>query len=352
VNRNKSISIAGARVGLACEPYIIAELSANHNGSIDKAIATIDMAKKMGANAIKLQTYTADTLTIACKNDDFLIREGLWEGQYLYDLYQEAHTPFEWHSVLFEHAEKVGITCFSSPFDETAVDLLESLDAPAYKIASFELVDIPLIRYVAKTGKPMIMSTGMANLVEIEEAVSEALSHGCSDLILLHCVSGYPAPIEQSNIRTVADLAERFDLITGLSDHTLGTEVAVASVALGACVIEKHVTLCRSDSGPDSVFSLEPHELKKLCVEAKNAWLSLGVSGYDRKPIEVSNVKFRRSIYVVNDIAAGEEFTTNNIRRIRPGYGLAPKLYEGVLGKIAVTALKKGTALLMDHIAK
>jgi len=344
--------INGRSIGPKFSPYIIAELSANHNGDLQRALKTISMAKEMGADAIKLQTYTADTLTIDCDREDFQIQGGLWDGYSLYKLYEQAHTPFEWHEEMFEYARKIGITCFSTPFDESAVDLLEDLNAPAYKIASFEVVDLPLIRYVAGTGKPMIISTGMANLEEITEAIEAARGAGCKDIVLLHCISGYPAPIDQSNLRTIRDIGERFNVVLGLSDHTLGTTVSVASVALGACVIEKHVTLSRADKGPDSDFSLEPAELKRLCVESKDAWAALGMAGYERKPVEESSMKFRRSIYVVKSIRTGETFTADNIRRIRPGFGLAPKYIDEILGKSATCDIDYGTALRWEHVQK
>ena len=309
------------------------------------------MAKAMGADAIKLQTYTADTMTIDSEAEDFQIHGGLWDGYNLYRLYQEAHTPYAWHEALFKRAQEAGITCFSSPFDESAVDLLEELNAPAYKIASFELVDLPLIRYVARTGKPMIISTGMANLEEIGEALATAREAGCSEIVLLHCISGYPTPIGQSNLRTLVDLGERFDVVVGLSDHTLGVTASVAGVALGAAVIEKHVIMDRADGGPDSEFSLQPDELKKLCSESRDAWGALGEAGYDRRPAEEANVKFRRSVYVVQDIKAGEILTERNIRRIRPGYGLAPKHYDELLGKTAKLDLARGTPLKWEHLA-
>lgn len=349
---DREVLIGGRSVGQNFSPYIIAEMSANHNGKLEKALKTIEMAKACGADAIKIQTYTADTLTIDCNNEEFQIHGGLWDGYNLYRLYQWAHTPYEWHKPMFDHARKIGITLFSTPFDETAVDLLEDLNSPAYKIASFEAVDLPLIEYVARTGKPMIISTGMANLEEITEAVETARQGGCNDLILLHCISSYPAPAEQSNLRTIPDLAERFDVIPGLSDHTLGTAVSVASVALGACVIEKHITLSREDKGPDSEFSLEPNELEKLCIETKEAWLALGSGGYERKPSEESNVKFRRSIYVVKNIKAGEIFTKENIRRIRPGYGLSPKFFSGIIGSRSLCDLETGTPLCWKHLEK
>ena len=346
------ISIAGREIGTSHPPYIIAEMSANHNGDLKKALQTIEMAKSCGADAVKIQTYTADTMTIDCEREDFQIHGGLWDGYNLYKLYQWAQTPYEWHKPMFDHARKIGITLFSTPFDETAVDLLEDLNAPAYKIASFEAVDLPLIEYVARTGKPMIISTGMANLEEITEAVDTARQGGCEDLVLLHCISSYPAPVEQSNLRTIPDLAKRFNVVTGLSDHTLGTTVSVAGVALGACVIEKHVTLSRNDKGPDSEFSLEPCELESLCTETKEAWLALGSAGYEKKSSEESSIKFRRSIYVVKDIKAGEMFTEKNIRRIRPGFGLKPKDIKSVLGKSASCDIDAGVALRRQHINK
>jgi len=347
----KTISISGRKIGCDYPPYIIAEMSANHNGDIRRAFDTIDMAKAMGADAVKMQSYTADTITIDCDSDEFKIKGGLWDGYNLYKLYEWAQTPFEWHKPIFDHARKADVTIFSTPFDESAVDLLEDLNAPAYKIASFEAVDLPLIKYVAQTRKPMIISTGMANLEEISEAVETARENGCDELVLLHCISSYPAPAEQSNLRTIPDLAEKFQVVSGLSDHTLGTTVAISSVALGASVIEKHVTLSRSDKGPDSEFSLEPKELKKLCVETKTAWLALGKAGYERKPAEQENTKFRRSIYIVKDMNKGDVFAEHNIRRIRPGFGLEPKYYEDVIGKKVNRDIKRGTPLKRDYIA-
>lgn len=339
------VVIAGRKIGLAYPPYIIAEMSANHNGKIERAMQTIDMAKAMGADAVKMQTYTADTITIDCDNEDFQVKGGLWDGYTLYQLYKWAETPFEWHKPLFDHARKTGITLFSTPFDETAVDLLEDLNAPAYKIASFEAVDLPLIKYVAQTRKPMIISTGMANLDEIGEAVQTARENGCEQLVLLHCISSYPAPAEESNLRTIADLGEKFQVIPGLSDHTLGTTVSVASVALGACVIEKHVTLSRQDKGPDSEFSLEPDELQRLCEDTRTAWLATGQAGYRLKSAEQESLKYRRSIYVVESMKAGEIFSRKNIRRIRPGFGVEPKYYEEILGKKVTRDVVKGTPL-------
>jgi len=284
-------------------------------------------------------------MTIDHDGPGFRIEGGLWHGQRLYDLYGEAQTPFEWHEALFARARALGVTLFSTPFDETAVDLLEDLGAPAYKIASFEAIDLPLIAYVAARGKPMIISTGMANLDEIEEAVSTAREKGCDQIVLLHCVSSYPAPDEQSNLRTIPDLADRFGVVTGLSDHTFGSAVAVASIALGGSVVEKHFTLRRADGGPDSAFSLEPDEFKSLVRDCKRAWRALGTATYDLQGCEKGSLAFRRSIYVVRDIAAGEELTIENVRSIRPGYGLAPKHLPELLGRRASRDLKRGEPL-------
>lgn len=337
------ITINQHKISVSQPPYIIAELSANHNGSIETALETIKMAKDMGADAVKIQTYTADTMTIDCDNEEFQIKGGLWDGYNLYQLYQEAHTPYEWHEALFTYAKEIGITLFSSPFDETAVDLLESLNAPAYKIASFELTDLPLIRYVAKTKKPMIMSTGMANLNEIEQAINCAKEAGCKELIVLHCISAYPAPAEQSNLATMQDIAKKFNVTVGLSDHTLGNTVAITAAALGASVIEKHVTLSRENKGPDSEFSLEPNELKSLCQATKVAWQAIGHAGYEQKPAEKQNKRFRRSLYFVKNITKDEIITKEHIRRIRPGFGLMPKYYDDIIGKTAVTDINIGT---------
>lgn len=338
-----SFSIQRRQIGFDQPPYIIAELSANHNGSIGRALQTIDAAHQAGADAIKLQTYTADTMTIDCDREEFIIKGGLWDGYNLYELYRWAETPFDWHQAMFSHARKLGITVFSTPFDESAVDLLEALDTPAYKIASFENTDLPLIRYVAKTGKPMIMSTGMATEDEIAEAVDTARSAGCDELALLHCISSYPSPMDQANIRQVAELGRRFDVVFGLSDHTLGTVASVAAVALGACVVEKHFTLSREDKGPDSEFSLEPDELRRLCQETHDAWQALGQIGYGCKPAEAGSKVFRRSIYFVRDLPAGSVIGPEDIRRIRPGMGLAPKYYDDLLGKKVVKDVSKGT---------
>ncbi len=339
-----SFEINGRKIGPDHPPYIIAELSANHNGSLERALQTIDAAKRCGASAIKLQTYTADTMTIDCDRPDFMVKGGLWDGFKLYDLYKWAQTPFEWHQAMFEHARKIGITVFSTPFDESAVDLLERLEAPAYKIASFENTDLPLIRYVASTGKPMIMSTGMATEAEIAEAVDAARGAGCKNLVLLHCISSYPAPMDQANILQMPELARRFQTIPGLSDHTIGTTASVAAVALGACVIEKHFTLSRADKGPDSEFSIEPDELKRLCKDTHDAWQALGQVGYQRQSAEEGSKVFRRSVYFVRDLPAGAVVGVGDIRRIRPGMGLPPKYFDSLIGRRLKSGVTRGTA--------
>lgn len=345
------ITIAGRKIGADHPPYVICELSGNHNGSLDRALSMIDAAAQTGCDAIKLQTYTADTLTIDCAKPDFCIEGGLWDGRTLYDLYQEAHTPFEWHEAMFQRAKERGVTLFSTPFDESAADLLDDLGAPAFKIASFEIVDLPLIAYVAQKGKPMIMSTGLANMAEIEAAVRTAQENGCTELVLLHCISSYPAPSDQSNLRTMPHLAQSFGVVPGLSDHTHGTATSVASIALGGAVIEKHFTLARADGGPDAAFSLEPEEFKRLCTDCHDAWLSLGKVRYDVKGAEQGNIVFRRSLYAVADIAPGEALTKDNVRSIRPGYGLAPKYLPDVLGRTAHKHIARGTALSWDMIS-
>jgi pseudaminic acid synthase len=350
VSVETEITIDGRKIGPDYPPYIIAELSANHNGDINRAFAIMAAAKDAGADAIKLQTYTADTITMDCDSDEFQIKGGLWDGQSLYALYKGAHMPWEWHQPLFAKAKELGITIFSSPFDFTAVDLLEQLDAPAYKIASFEVIDLPLIKRVAQTGKPMIISTGMANKIEIQDAITTARENGCEELVVLHCVSGYPAPAAQYNLRTIADISQYFGVLSGLSDHTIDNATAVVSVAFGACVIEKHVTLDRKGGGADDSFSLEPKELGQLCRDTHTAWQAMGKVNYERAPAEQGNVQFRRSLYVVKDIAAGDRLTAKNIRSIRPGFGLAPKHYDAVLGKVAKNTIVSGTALSFDFI--
>lgn len=345
------ITIAGREISAYDSPYIVAEMSANHNGKLETAFKIIDAAKAAGANAVKIQTYRPDTITLDCDNDEFRIHGGLWDGRTLYDLYTEAHMPWEWHKPLFEHAGKLGITIFSSPFDSTAVDLLESLNAPAYKIASFEVVDLPLIRYAAGTGKPMIISTGMANGDEIQEAIDAARKGGCKELAILRCVSSYPAPAADYNLLTIPDMAKRFGVVVGLSDHTLDNTTAIASVALGACIIEKHFTLDRNGGGPDDSFSLEPAELAALCRDSKTAWQALGRVDYGRKSSERGNVVFRRSLYIVKDLKSGDVLTPDNLRSIRPGYGLPPKNYSTLLGKRVNRDVALGTPVSWELVS-
>jgi N-acetylneuraminate synthase len=347
---NKYITIDNCKIGPDFPPYVIAELSANHNGNLDRAFKILEMAKTCGANAIKLQTYTQDTLTINCDKPEFLIKDGLWKNRTLYDLYAEAHMPWEWHKPLFDKAKDLDITIFSSPFDESAVDYLEKLDCPAYKIASFEAIDLPLIEYVAKTGKPMIISTGMASSIEIEEAIQTARSAGCKELVVLHCVSGYPAPPSDYNLATIGDLSKRFDVITGLSDHTIDNVTAVTSVVLGASIIEKHVTLDRSGGGPDDSFSLEKDDLMALCNDARSAWEALGSVNYNRKASEKNNTIFRRSLYFVTDLPKGTTVTQDHIRSIRPGYGAAPKYITNFLGKKIKQDVQYGDPATLDLI--
>ncbi len=343
-----SVDINGIKIGSGCKPYIIAEMSGNHNGDINRAIELIRAAKSAGADAVKLQTYTADTITLDHDSEEFMIRGGLWDGYRLYDLYKEAYTPWEWHKELFDEAKRLGITIFSSPFDHTAVDFLESLDAPAYKIASFELIDLPLIRKVAGTGKPLIMSTGNANLGEIEEAVLAARSAGAKDIVLLHCTSGYPTPASQANISTMAVIRDAFDVEVGLSDHTMDIGVSVAAVALGASVIEKHFTLARADGGPDCAFSLEKEELKALVTNCNMAYEAIGKPNFISTEAELQTKCHRRSLYIVKDIKKGEVFTGEHVRSVRPGNGIAPKFLNDVIGKIAQKDCKFGSPLSFD----
>jgi pseudaminic acid synthase len=347
---SKFISISGRKIGEDHLPYVIAEMSANHNGNINNAYKIIDMAKASGADAVKLQTYHPDTITMDMKTPEFMIEDGLWSGQSLYELYKSAFMPWEWHEPLFNYAKKVGITLFSSPFDNTAVDLLEDLNTPAYKIASFEAVDLPLIKYVAQTGKPMIISTGMANYEEIYEAIEAAKDGGCKELAILHCVSSYPAPAEDYNLRTLADMRHKFGLVTGLSDHTIDNTTAITSIALGTSIIEKHVTLDRNGSGPDDSFSLEFEELKQLCFGVKTSWKALGKIDYGRKSSEQENVKFRRSLYFVKNLEKGEIITCDHVKSIRPGYGLAPKFLVDVIGKVLLKKASAGDPVGFEHI--
>lgn len=342
-NKKNFIEIEGKRIGENYKPYIVAELSANHNGNLSSALEHIEIAAQCGADAVKIQTYTPDTMTIDCDKPDFLINGGLWDGYKLHQLYQEAHTPYEWHPALFEKAREVGITLFSTPFDETAVDLLEDLNTPAYKIASFEITDLPLIKYIAKTGKPLIISTGMANYQEIEEAVVTANRYGCNDIIILHCLSSYPAPVDQCNLNTITDLREKLKLNIGLSDHTLTNTAAITAVALGAVFIEKHFIINREQTGPDSTFSITPKELKSLVNETVSAYRALGHAGYKRKECEEGNIQFRRSLYFTQALKAGEKITEKNLRRIRPGMGLQPKHYHELIGKTVNRPVEPGT---------
>ena len=348
-NKEGNMKISDRKIGVNYSPYIIAEMSANHNGNIDNAYRIIDMAKTCGADAIKLQTYRPDTITMDMNTPEFMIEGGLWDGQSLYELYKGAFMPWEWHKPLFNYAQKLNLTIFSSPFDNTAVDLLEDLNTPAYKIASFEVVDLPLIKYVAQTGKPMIISTGMADIEEIQEAIEAAKEGGCGELAILHCVSGYPAPASDYNLKTLVDMQQRFGLVTGLSDHTIDNTTAIASVALGASIIEKHVTLDRNGGGPDDSFSLEPKELKELCTGTKTAWESLGNVDYSMKSSEQGFVKVRRSLYFVKDIKEGEVITEAHVKSIRPGYGLKPKELNRILGSIMAISAHKGDSVQEEH---
>ena len=337
-------------IGEGFEPYIIAELSANHNGQIERAKQSIKKAKESGAHAIKIQTYTPDTMTIDCDNSDFIVKGGLWDGYRLYDLYKEAHTPYEWHIEIFSYARELGITLFSTPFDETAVDLLEGLNVPAYKVASFELTDLPLISYIAKTGKPMLMSTGMATQLEIAEAIECARINGCQSILLFHCISSYPAPIEQANLKQIKKLQKVFNLPIGLSDHTIGNTAAIAAVTLGACAIEKHFTLSREQKGPDSEFSIEPLELRGLVTQTRDAWLSLGNDNFERPDAESKSKSHRRSIYFVSNLKAGEKINSKDIKRIRPGFGLPPKYFDSIVGKSVTRDVVRGEATSWDLI--
>ena len=344
------ITIDGRAIGPGHAPYCIAEISANHNGQLSRVFELIDAAADIGAHAAKIQTYRPDTITLDSDLPDFQITEGLWKDRTLFDLYGEAHTPWDWHADIFAHAARRGITLFSSPFDFTAIDLLEDLGAPAYKIASFEVIDLPLIRHAARTGKPMIISTGMANDVEIAEALDAARSAGCTELALLHCVSAYPAAPEDYNLATIPDMAARFDVLTGLSDHTIGNETAIAATALGACVIEKHFTFDRNGGGPDDSFSLEPPEFRALVEGTAIAHAALGKVDYGLKSSEQGNIKFRRSLYFVRDLKAGETITANAIRSVRPGYGIPPKHADEIIGKTVTRDVAANTSVQWDAL--
>jgi N-acetylneuraminate synthase len=349
---NYSIKIERNFIGADSQPFIIAEMSGNHNQSLERALSIVEAAAKAGVHALKIQTYTADTMTLDLDDGEFVISDlkSLWYGKSLYKLYQEAYTPWEWHKPIFDRCRELGIIGFSTPFDETAVDFLESLDVPCYKIASFENTDIPLVRKVAATGKPLIISSGMASIAELDETVRAARSAGCNDLVLLKCTSTYPASPENTHIKTIPHMKDLFACEVGLSDHTMGIGVAVASVAVGATVIEKHFTLNRSDGGVDSAFSLEPDEMRNLVIESRRAWQALGQVTYGPLEEEKSSLAYRRSLYIVKDIQANEILTLDNVRAIRPGYGLPPKHQNIVLGRQAKIFLRKGTALHWDMI--
>lgn len=347
-----TFEIAGRKIGPGHPCYIIAELSANHGQNIENALALVRVAKDAGADAIKLQTYRADTITIDCDNEYFMIKKGTaWEGQRLYDLYEEAHTPWEWHQRIFEEASNCGLHCFSSPFDNSAVDFLESINSPAYKIASFEIVDHGLIAKCAQTGKPMIISTGMASKEEVAEAVKVARDNGCKQLALLKCVSAYPAPADEMHLATIQDLSQSFGCPAGLSDHTLGTTIPIAAASIGATIIEKHFTLRRADGGPDSHFSLEPHEFKEMVTSVRAAQSAVSTPSYELTSSQVASRAFRRSLFAVKNIKAGEALTEENVRSIRPGYGLAPKHLAEVMTKTANTDIAYGTPLSWELLS-
>jgi pseudaminic acid synthase len=345
------MQISGRKIGPGHPCYIIAEMSANHGHSFEKALEVVRAAKEAGADAIKLQTYTPDTLTIDCRRAEFMVGKGtLWEGRSLYELYEEAYTPWEWQPELKKEAERLGMNCFSAPFDDTAVDFLEQIEVPAHKIASFELVDTELLKKVAATGKPVIMSTGMATFEEISEAAQTLRESGCNQLALLKCTSAYPSLPEDMNLHTIPHMEESFGVPVGLSDHTLGIAVPVAAVTVGACIIEKHLTLRRSDGGPDVAFSLEPHEFRDMVAAVRVAEKAMGKVNYDLSESEKASRVFRRSLYVVKDIKDGEEFTKENIRSIRPGYGLPVQQFTNILGRKAAVSVARGTALAREHI--
>jgi len=346
----KTINIDDHLIGKNYPPLIVAEMSGNHNHSLERALKIVEAAAKAGCNALKIQTYTADTMTIDSNQDEFMITDekSLWRGYSLHKLYQEAYTPWEWHEPIFKLCKELGIIVFSTPFDESAVDFLESLNVPIYKVASFENTDIPLIEKIASTGKPMIISTGMATVAELDETVRTARKAGCNDLILLKCTSSYPSTPEESNLLTIPHLEELFDVFVGLSDHTLGIGVALASIALGANVIEKHFTLSRAEGGVDAAFSMEPNEMKMLVDESMSAYQALGGVCYGPTEKEKNSLRFRRSIFAVTDIKKGEKFTEKNIRRIRPGHGISPKYYKRIIGKTATQNIKRGTPISWD----
>jgi N-acetylneuraminate synthase len=347
------MKIEGRGVGTGSSPLVIAEMSGNHNQSLERALEIVDAVAQSGAHALKIQTYTAETMTIDIREREFFISDekSLWKGESLFDLYKKAYTPWEWHEAIFDRAKKHKMLAFSTPFDRTAVDFLEDLNAPCYKIASFENTDLPLIRYVAATGKPMIISTGMATFAELDETVEAARSAGCKDLILLKCTSTYPSTPDDSNILTIPEMRSRYGCEIGISDHTMGIGVSVAAVALGATVVEKHFTLQRADGGVDSAFSMEPQEMAQLVIETERAWQALGKVQTGPTAKEKASLVFRRSLYVVADIKAGEKLTPANVRAIRPGNGIAPKFYDEVIGKTAKRDIARGTPLSHDLIA-
>lgn len=350
MNFDSHMHIGNVRVGSDCPPFVIAEMSGNHNQSLDRALAIVEAAAHAGAQALKIQTYTADTMTLNIREGEFFISDSgsLWNGSSLYELYQQAYTPWEWHKPIFDRARELGMVAFSTPFDETAVDFLEELNVPAYKIASFENTDLPLIRRVAATGKPLIISTGMATVAELDETVRAVRTAGCKDFVLLKCTSTYPATPGNSNLLTIPHMRELFQCQVGLSDHTMGIGVAVASVALGATIIEKHFTLARADGGVDSAFSLEPEEMRSLVTETERAWQAIGKVNYGPTDAEKVSTLHRRSLYVVRDMQPGDTFTRDNLRAIRPGLGLAPKHLDILLGKKTTHAIKCGTPVSWD----
>lgn len=347
----KSINISGREIGNNDDVFIIAELSANHNGSFENAVKLIKEAKKAGVDAVKLQTYTADSITIDCDNEYFQIKQGtLWDGRTLHDLYKEAYTPWDWQPKLKKIAEEEGLICFSSPFDKTAVDFLEEMNVPAYKVASFEITDIPLIEYIASKGKPVIMASGIATLADIEEAIQACLRMGNDQIAFLKCTSAYPASLDEVNIRTIPNLADTFNVVPGLSDHTMGITVPIAAVALGAKIIEKHITLSRADGGPDAAFSLEPDELKEMVKAIRDTEKALGTISYALTDKLRKSREFSRSLFVVENVQQGELLTEENVRSIRPGFGMAPKYYKDIIGQRASKDISKGTPLTWELI--
>lgn len=349
---SSTIEIKGRRIGLGCPTYVVAEMSANHGQNFEQALKILEEAKEAGADAVKLQTYTSDTMTINCSNEYFQIKGTMWDGRNLYDLYAEASTPWDWQPRLKEAADRMGLDLFSTPFDKTAVDFLEGIGVPAHKIASFEIVDIPLLRRIARTGKPLIISTGMATYSEIKEALDSIRAAGGTDLALLKCTSAYPARPEEMNLRTIPEMAEEFRVPVGLSDHTMGGAVASAAVALGACIIEKHFTLSRSQPGPDSQFSMEPHEFKSMVESVRTIEKALGAVRYGANDEESKSQVFRRSLFVVKDVKAGDRLTSDNVRSIRPGFGMHPRYLEEVVGRSACRDIERGTPLSWDLVGE